>query len=1076
MEKFIYPYYNSNSDVWGIRGMSCNLGFVGNLLIPNVEKIRFKRSAFFHKLASLALAIILMSMIFVFIPITSVEAAEIDNRVEPVVVTGSDIPDFLGISVDELWVYAYTGGVWEQIPFQIDERNNVNGSYFFDSQDGNLDANDEIVFMPFDCGDQAPGVSRVPNTEAERYRIRVRDPFDFSEKYAYIYSSSIITKTFTDDYVDYNMVFDMIEALDYQLGFNETNSGVIDELRVKISAGGDGSDILDRFKYRFQKTPVVFPQQYNEDNFTYEVVGVKDGPVRVIHAMAAHMATLDFSIRLNDTIFAYGSYLRKSQEMSTNTSTDWIETTMDLISSSTPMDYYDSNANQLVIDGSSETPSVTDAPIWSEITGSFGTVITVGNYSQVGATPSLHYSDDSALPDDPEFELGVYGKHGLSITGPPAVSRVFYSYYILDDNQGNIGEKYLNYTNQPILVSALSQFIDPSPPPDISDINSNPDPQEIFGSVNITATVTDNLNEVYSVYIEITGPEDSVLGNFSMNYHPGSSKYYFEQTFDMKGTYNFIIWARDYNENYYSQVGEFVLIDSTSPELEGFTHSPSAPGVLDLVNISGIINDGSDVYGAWVTIEDPISDVLGNFSMEYDSDDNRYYYTWTYDMVGIYSYTIWTNDTSDNWNSTQGQFEVLDTVDPVANAAYDQDVTEGTIVVFDASGSSDNVGIVNYTWVFTEGVQKFLYGETPSYRFENQGNFRVSLTVLDDMGNSDMDVVWINVTQIVLNGSISGIVTNDEGSPIAGATVRLESTAFETTTDGTGNYLIENIPAGIYNITVTRDKYKDQILSEVTVVAGQTTSNVQVTMSKEQTGSDDVSGTFLWIIIIIVIVLVLLLVIVMFRPKKETEIVEEVIEELNFLCPECGTMVNYDMKSCPGCGVAFGEEEKDEVEEPKESPADIYMCPSCGAFVSSSSSSCEKCGFEFDEDSKHGEEDETPEIPAGLMSPPKKERKEASIPEEAKNRILREMDEIISENGFEIEETELELEVEIEGDFDSEKKKSEAKEILDLFKEELKSSDKEEDYDKMSKEIDTILGDSEGREKDKKGFEEEEEE
>jgi hypothetical protein len=153
------------------------------------------------------------------------------------------------------------------------------------------------------------------------------------------------------------------------------------------------------------------------------------------------------------------------------------------------------------------------------------------------------------------------------------------------------------------------------------------------------------------------------------------------------------------------------------------------------------------------------------------------------------------------------------------------------------------------------------------------------------------------------------------------------------------------------------------------------------------------------------------------------------------------------------------------------------LCPSCGSFVSSNSTTCEKCGFEFDEDSKpYEEEDEVPEIPAGLIPSPKPEKKEASISGEAKDRILKEMDEIISENGFEIEETELELEVELEGDFDTDRKKSEAKEILELFKEELRSPDTEDEYDTMSKEIDTILSDSKGDKAEKKEKESEDEE
>ncbi len=47
--------------------------------------------------------------------------------------------------------------------------------------------------------------------------------------------------------------------------------------------------------------------------------------------------------------------------------------------------------------------------------------------------------------------------------------------------------------------------------------------------------------------------------------------------------------------------------------------------------------------------------------------------------------------------------------EPTANAGPDQRVDEGTIVTFDGSGSTDNVGIVNYTWTFNDGTRTFLY-------------------------------------------------------------------------------------------------------------------------------------------------------------------------------------------------------------------------------------------------------------------------------------------------------------------------------------------------------------------------------
>jgi RNA polymerase subunit RPABC4/transcription elongation factor Spt4 len=1067
-----------------MRVMSCYYEFTSIDLTLYVRKKREKNDIFQKKTLSFLIALSLFIALFSFVLITPISASGVESRAEPVIVMGSDLPSFLGKAVDEIWVYAYIGDTWEQIPFQIDERNDANGSYFFNSEDGFLDANDEIVFMPADCGIQPPSGSRVPNTEPQRYRIWAQDPLDSSNTFAYIYSSDQISKSFSDDYVDFQGSLNKIEASHYSIGFNETNIGVIDEIRVNSTGGGDNVDVLDRFKYRFQKTVEITPDQYHEDDFTHQIVGTKDGPVRVIQKIVKEKVTNDFTFNVNETYFAYGSYLFMEQEMSTNTSTDWVQITLDFLSTVTPITYYDSNSNVLTIDGSPETPGVTTTPSWYEVTGSHGTLVAVGNFSDLIGTSTLYYLDDSSSMDSPEFDFGEHGNLGLSATNPPQSSTLDFSYYFLASNQQNLGQDYLNYTQNPLDITTTSQVIDPSPPPDISGITKIPDPQELIGSVNISAIVQDNLNEVFSVHIKITDPEDIEIGNFSMDFDSGTNRYFYEQEYETKGTYNFIIWARDNNGNWNNDGGQFVLMDTISPEILSIASHPALKGVGENVNITGNIVDVDEIYGAWVNIRDPQSGLVGNFSMEPNPEAQEYYLNGVYDMVGIYSFIIWTNDTSNNWNSSSGQFEIQDTLPPSADADSDQAVNVDTIVIFNGSGSTDNVGIINYTWTFTDGTQKFLYGDNPSYRFQNPGNFRVILNVTDSRENWNIDSMWVNVTEIIVNGSISGIVTNSDGSPIAGATVTVDGTSLATTTDGTGNYIIHNIPAGIYNITIDRGGYKSEKLDDVIVIAEQTTSDVFVTMSKEQVASDDESGGFLWVLLIIVLVAVILVVFLLAKPRSEKEIVEEVIEELHFLCPECGALVNYDMKSCPGCGVEFGEgEEEEEVEVIKESPADIYMCPSCGSFVSSHAESCDQCGYDFNEEEETEEEDiEVTEIPAGLMQAPisESEKETKRVPTEIKAKMAKEVKTKITEDGYEMEEMEMEMEVEMEGDFASDQQKSEAKEILELFKEELKTPESEDDvsheYEAFSNEIDNILGNSKGKKKKESDKESEDDE
>jgi len=96
-----------------------------------------------------------------------------------------------------------------------------------------------------------------------------------------------------------------------------------------------------------------------------------------------------------------------------------------------------------------------------------------------------------------------------------------------------------------------------------------------------------------------------------------------------------------------------------------------------------------------------------------------------------------------------GTFEpfTVDNDPPVAFAGSDQMVIENTEATLDGSGSSDNVGIANYTWSFTDnGVPVEVYGETATYNFTEVGSHFVTLTVTDGAGHTDTDDVWVDVT------------------------------------------------------------------------------------------------------------------------------------------------------------------------------------------------------------------------------------------------------------------------------------------------------------------------------------------
>jgi len=91
--------------------------------------------------------------------------------------------------------------------------------------------------------------------------------------------------------------------------------------------------------------------------------------------------------------------------------------------------------------------------------------------------------------------------------------------------------------------------------------------------------------------------------------------------------------------------------------------------------------------------------------------------------------------------------------DPVADAGPDQTVVSRTYVTFNASGSSDDVGIVNYTWTFVYGnVSRTLRGMVnSSFQFVIPGTYNVTLTVTDGDGGSATDTMTVTVLREKVN-------------------------------------------------------------------------------------------------------------------------------------------------------------------------------------------------------------------------------------------------------------------------------------------------------------------------------------
>ncbi len=84
---------------------------------------------------------------------------------------------------------------------------------------------------------------------------------------------------------------------------------------------------------------------------------------------------------------------------------------------------------------------------------------------------------------------------------------------------------------------------------------------------------------------------------------------------------------------------------------------------------------------------------------------------------------------------------------PVAEAGPDQVATTDTVVTFNGSASTDDKDIVSYSWDFdaADGITTDATGVTATTTYATPGNYTVTLTVTDTVGQTDSDTLQVVV-------------------------------------------------------------------------------------------------------------------------------------------------------------------------------------------------------------------------------------------------------------------------------------------------------------------------------------------
>jgi hypothetical protein len=191
---------------------------------------------------------------------------------------------------------------------------------------------------------------------------------------------------------------------------------------------------------------------------------------------------------------------------------------------------------------------------------------------------------------------------------------------------------------------------------------------------------------------------------------------------------------------------------------------------------------------------------------------------------------------------------------PTADAGPDQAVGEGTLFTFDGSDSFDDIGIVNYTWTFTDGTEKTLYEVSPTYTFETPGTYVVTLNVSDTAGNYATDTVSIIVlvnsppsasfTVSPLNGPVDMTFSVDASSSTdfeddAG----LLEVRWDWEDDGTWDTDWTTEKTATHQYSVPGDYTIRLEVVDTRLLSGQATAQVEVVDDGKPSTSAQLSGT-----------------------------------------------------------------------------------------------------------------------------------------------------------------------------------------------------------------------------------------
>jgi hypothetical protein len=388
-----------------------------------------------------------------------------------VVINGAALPSLAGAPLDELFVYRFDGAAWQQIPFQFDEVDFVSNTYVI-TGDGSLDAADELAWLAQDAGQQAPAgqwIADPLSSAYPRYEVLISDPVHPGEMaWVYVYRSPALAPSFGPGYIGVSTDTVTTPFFAATVNFSETLG------LTRLELNGTGQDIVDQSHLSIKgRLFVIVPVQYCEEDILSLITDTSmipsglppgDRPVRYVSGPVAGDGSAVYPASLRTVAGPIDLDAIAGNIGVPGLTLDEFRISLDLLdpvlSGLGPARFH---ANTLTaagvpIDGVPDAVPTTLAA-WTQINGSYGSVVQLNSVQTTGTSAFTYYLDNaSASAADCHGTDGAYGESGIRVAPFAGQVTIHQQLYFAEPLSQAAGALYQSYAANPLQAGAAGQL------------------------------------------------------------------------------------------------------------------------------------------------------------------------------------------------------------------------------------------------------------------------------------------------------------------------------------------------------------------------------------------------------------------------------------------------------------------------------------------------------------------------------------------------------------------------------------------------------------------------------------------